>query len=111
MDRLHLFEFEDLPWFPNALRNAMTGYLAATYRLAPFPKMWAERLAGVAAASGQIVDLASGAGGPIPLVLEELDNQGIHVSATLTDRFPNPCPPGSSLTYWPQPVDATNVPL
>ncbi|RLD75829.1 MAG: hypothetical protein DRJ07_17365, partial [Bacteroidetes bacterium] len=27
MKRIHLFEFEDLPWFPDFLRNYMTDFL------------------------------------------------------------------------------------
>lgn len=78
MPRLHLFEFEDQSWFPASLRNAMTAYLECTYRITPFPKAWAERLAQVMPARGvaQVVDLGSGSGGPVALVLLALAEQG-----------------------------------
>ena len=33
MKRIHLFEFEDLPWFPNWLRTCMTRYIVTIHRL------------------------------------------------------------------------------
>jgi len=115
MRRFHLFEFEDQAWFPDRLRAAMTSYLSATYRITPFPKLWAEHLAPVLEECGldEMVDLGSGSAGPIPLVVNELEKLGKTVSVTLTDLYPNPAAvPGgiSVLKYWPEPVDATRVP-
>ena len=64
--RLHLFEWEDQGWFPAPLRAAMTSYLATTYRITPFPKLWADCLAKLMKREGvtEIVDLGSGSGGP-----------------------------------------------
>jgi len=112
--RLHLFEFEDQPWLPGFLRNSMTAYLATTYGLTPFPAQWArhiERLLGHDRIN-EIVDLGSGAGGPLPLVLRELKEKGFAVRATLTDLYPNPETElaGDDLVCWPTPVDATSVP-
>jgi len=110
MRRFQLFEFEDQPWFPMRLRQAMQAYLATAYRHTPFPKIWAECLAPLMKANrtNTLVDLASGAGGPVPLVLEELRRRGFKVTATLTDRFPNPAV--TDLHYWPEPVDARLIP-
>lgn len=84
--RLHLFEFGDLPWFPAALRNAMTGYLAATYRMLPVADVWARIIAGVLERSGatRLVDLCSGAGGPLPGVRRHLPA----VDVVRTDLYP-----------------------
>jgi hypothetical protein len=108
--RVQLFEFEDQVWFPAPLRRAMQSYLAAAYRLTPFPKLWAERLASILSPNwgNELVDLASGAAGPLTIVIEELRNQGFQVDVTLTDLFPNP--KSSPFPYWPDPVDARRIP-
>jgi hypothetical protein len=110
--RLHLFEFEDQRWFPSVLRNSITRYLEVTYRFTPFPRLWAQRLSELMREDqlAEIVDLGSGAGGPISLVLRELERLGFKAHATLTDLFPNALLVSAPLDYWPQPVDATSVP-
>lgn len=112
MPRLHLFEFEDQHWFPSFLRNSITRYLAATYSVTPFPRLWAQRLSELLRKDQltEIVDLGSGAGGPIALVLNELEQLGFKAHVTLTDLFPNAPLVSVSLDYWRQPVDATRVP-
>lgn len=87
MARLHLFEFEDQAWFPAPLREAMTAYLATTYGITPFPKLWANHLSKLMSKDevSEIVDLGSGAGGPVARVLRELDQQGFGARVTLTD--------------------------
>jgi hypothetical protein len=115
MRRLQLFEFGDQPWLPPTLRDAMTAYLAAVYKVTPFPSLWTDRLAPLlsANASNEIVDLGSGAAGPVPLVMAELSRRGFKAHVTLTDLYPNTHQlgvAGSAITYWPLPVDATNVP-
>ena len=115
MRRLHLFEFEDQAWFPDFLRTAMTSYLAATYRITPFPRLWAERISKLARPGEvcEIVDLGSGAAGPVPLVLDELRKHGIQARATLTDLYPNAkrwSGPDAAIAYWPDSVDARRVP-
>ena len=91
----------------------MTGYLATTYGITPFPKLWAEHLSTVLSKDepSEIVDLGSGSGGPIALVLKELEAAGFRTRVTLTDLFPNPngAPGNASMRYWPEPVDATRV--
>jgi hypothetical protein len=109
VNRLHLFEFEDLPWFPALLRNAMTSYLSSTYRLAPFPAIWAKRMLPLLkSGEDRIVDLGSGSGGPIRLVLADLRSHGQDPQITLTDLYPKPA--NSDLKVHPQPVDARSVP-
>jgi hypothetical protein len=116
--RLHLFEWEDQRWFPGFLRTAMTKYLAAAYRITPLPKRWANCLLNVMSrdATTDIVDLGSGSGGPITLVVKELHERGFKTSVTLTDLYPNvrwfesAADVGNSIRYWPEPVDAARVP-
>ncbi len=114
MRRVHLFEFEDQAWFPGVLRRAMTGYLAATYGITPFPKLWADRLAALLNQDevSEIVDLGSGAGGPVGRVLRELESRGYRARVTLTDLFPDAAArcDSEAVRYWPTPVDAAHVP-
>jgi hypothetical protein len=114
--RLHLFEWGDQAWFPTCLRAAMTSYLVTAYGITSFPKIWADCLAKVMARLGvtEIVDLGSGSGGPVGLVVKELEERGFKVHVTLTDLYPNAngleVGAQSSIRYWPEPVDATDVP-
>lgn len=118
MGRLHLFEFGDQAWLPTQFRDAMTSYLRVAYRMTPFPRLWAERLMYLLPEFGDrgIVDLGSGAAGPVPLVLVELNKSGLAPHVTLTDLHPHPSclnsetPMRALLTYWPDPVDAAHVP-
>ena len=94
----------------------MTSYLAAAYRITPFPKLWADRISKLLRKDGvnEIVDLGSGAGGPIALVIDELAARGFKISATLTDLYPNTqfrLSTNAGTRYWAEPVDATSVPL
>ena len=119
MRRVHLFEFEDLAWFPASLRNMMTEYLqhaallpslrraspggpaSARLRLAaraaaprlppPFPRYVAGRVRPVLEETGcrAIVDLGSGSGGIVPALARALEEAGTKVRVTLTDRYPN----------------------
>lgn len=109
MRRAHLFEFEDQPWFPASLRGAMTAYLASTYSITPFPRLWADCIAKILRkdAVNEIVDLGSGSGGPVALVAAELKARGFETSVTLTDLYPNK---NAGPHWWLEPVDATNVP-
>ncbi len=93
MGRLHLFEFEDQSWFPSLLREYMTDYLAFTASLttAPFER-FAQKLkeALVATQQTQLLDLCSGASGPLPQVVKLLrEKEQYPVTATLTDLYPN----------------------
>jgi hypothetical protein len=113
MRRLHLFEFGDQRWFPQLLRDAETGYLAAAYRFLPLPQRWAERIS-TALRPGEpteILDLCSGSGGAMPLILDELERRGYNARATLTDLYPNPKSASHPRIKWlAEPVDATRVP-
>lgn len=119
MARLHLFELEDQAWFPRLLRDAATAYLQQAMRLSGqashlVPKM---RDALDTAGTQHLIDLGSGGGGPLPVMMEALQEQGIDASATLTDLYPNHdlfehLASGSNgrIDYVAEPVDATAMP-
>lgn len=69
----------------------MTSYLVAAYGITPFPKLWAARLSSLLHPNtpNKIVDLASGSGGPLGIVLRELEPLGYPLDITLTDLYPN----------------------
>jgi hypothetical protein len=110
MRRYRLFEFLDQPWLPPRLRAATTAYLAASYKASSFPALWAEIIAQVLEECrlDRIVDIGSGCGGPMELVLARLEKLGQYPRAILTDL--HPVPTNTSISYWPQPVDAACVP-
>ena len=117
MARTHLFEIEDQPWLPNFLREAVTGFLLVSHKLAGLNKVFLPKLEEVIKQTGatHIVDLGSGAGGPTPLLLKDLRTKGYDISITLTDLYPNKSAiekfkDVDGINYYPHSVDATNVP-
>jgi len=92
MRRFHLFEFEDQAWFPTLIRDAGSAYLELVARLAGHGKAVAPVLARALrrANEDRIVDLCSGGGGPLMRALAIIEEQeGRHISVTLTDLYPN----------------------
>jgi hypothetical protein len=118
--RLHLFEFEDLPWFPAVIRAGMMDYLRfmisglGTYR--PVAPLLAEGLRRTGHA--HLLELGAGAGGGTETVLAALRAQGLpDVTITLTDLYPQPTAwadvarrTGRAIQGHPAPVDALAVP-
>ncbi len=112
-----LFEFEDLPWFPAFLRNPATGILELGHRIQGFGRTIAPLIERAAKASDQetIVDLCSGAGGPMPACLEHLSNKNKSFSLILTDLYPNTHAiskfnKSKNISYQKNPVNATELP-
>ena len=92
MNRLHLFELEDLRWLPSAIRNGITDFLHFAVVRSELYKVFAGRLAQsiVRLHSPRVVDLCSGAGGPwasLHRAIGEATEGGIQVR--LTDYYPN----------------------
>lgn len=119
MVRLHLFEFNDQPWLPTRLRDYQTDTLAALERLgAPFrPAVPVVRDALRHAPAPRIVDLCSGAGGPLQPILQRLEAWGDAPEVVLTDLFPNQEAfarqarrLGPRCSFRAEPVDAASVP-
>jgi hypothetical protein len=92
MPRLHLFEFEDLDWFPQSIRNYLTEVLS---HLLIFDRTYAPiipRLTEAIQRSGcrRVLDLCSGSGGPSLAVLDAVNRQlDEPVEILLSDKFPN----------------------
>jgi hypothetical protein len=119
MGRVHLFEWEDLSWFPRVIRDAATGYLRVAVRVTGqsaklLPKL-TETLDAVR--DDRLVDLCSGGGGPVPDLVAALAARGRAVTATLTDLYPNrgalaavAAASSGRVTASATPVDATAVP-
>lgn len=119
MRRVHLFEFTDLPWYPQTFRRIQTDYLqfAATRGSGQKSLVPLITKAMQQANTTQIVDLCSGGSGPWVQLQEQLAQAGWPVTIKLTDRYPNPDSvqrwSGASregIEYLSEPVDATNVP-
>jgi hypothetical protein len=113
MRRLHLFEFGDQPWLPSILREAETAYLVTAYRLVRLPFAWAEKMVSALRPGDhlQILDLCSGAGGPVPSILAELEKRGCVATAILSDLYPATNSISHPRVSWlSEPLDAAHVP-
>jgi hypothetical protein len=120
MKRLHLFEFEDLRWFPASLRDMMTDLLGRTIEIGRLYNPVLPRLAAALRTTGDrlILDMCSGGGGPVPGLRRRLaKDYGLVVEARLSDFYPNvgafsrlAAREGSGISFVPTPVDATQVP-
>lgn len=121
MKRMQLFEFEDFRWFPSSLRDCLTLYIPVMHKLLGTERELTPLLARALQHSGtnSIIDLCSGAGGPLPWALERLEKEhGLRPQATMTDLYPNADraahfnqgPRSSQLRYQLEPVDAGKVP-
>lgn len=119
MNRQHLLEWEDLPWFPGTLRNLMTDYLRHAIHVFRMAKPVVPILNRLLTETGQstIVDLASGGGGPWPSLAPALTADHPELRIVLTDLYPNvPAMEhvrdavGSAVEIRRTPVDARAVP-
>ena len=118
MARIHLFEFEDLKWFPSFLRNYGTDFLQF---LANKTKMYQPIIPVIQkgidnSENKQIVDLGSGGGGGLIWLNEELTKSNPDLKIVLTDYYPNISAfeytekQSNNFEYIETPVDARNVP-
>lgn len=93
MKRIQLFEFEDFAWFPNFLRICLTNYIITVHRMLGSRADLAGLIDRILKRSPQkqILDLCSGAGGPMPGVLDSLQEEHGHkdLQLTLSDLYPN----------------------
>ena len=89
--RIHLFELEDLPWFPSVIRDLATDYLHFMETVMAAHRPMVPLLADALRSSGAttVVDLCAGGGGPVVAIREELARQGLNVRFILTDKYPN----------------------
>src|SRR5215471_10429200 len=120
MGRRHLFEIEDLPWFPQCIRSSMQDQLTFMGNLStPAYKAFVAKLKNAMEGVGQrdLLDLCSGAGGPVRTILKLLHAQGLTARARVSDLFPNIAAyrrleqeSENMIHGVDYPVDATNVP-
>lgn len=119
MKRFHLFEWEDLPWFPSSFRSYITDLLQ--HRLNYFnvydpvlPHI--ETLLEVMGEK-EILDLCSGGGGFLMQVDRKLREKGHDIEITMTDKYPNLDAfeeirrvSDSRISYSKESIDVTAVP-
>lgn len=121
MRRLHLFEWEDQPWFPHLWRNYLTDVLQYTFtQFAPRMPIVNGLIGKLLDRAGtdRIVDLCSGSTGPLLWFRQRLEEErGRPVYLLLTDRYPNldvfeAVQAGSNgrVSFCADSIDATSVP-
>ena len=120
LPRLHLFEFNDSPWAPRALRDTIVESLSRTLSwgrllaglVAPFEEFVAR--AGV----DEVLDVCAGAAGPARILIDEIRRAGrtpprfiltdllpqLPAWQAARDAFPD------DIRYEPAPIDATAIP-
>jgi hypothetical protein len=117
MMRIHLFEFTDQSWYPQVFRRIQTDYLQfVTTRGAGYQNLiplFARALQ--QAGTMEIIDLCSGGTGPWVRLRAQLEQAGLNVNITLTDKYPNPeavkkWVSQEGIEYLIESVDAMNVP-
>ena len=93
MKRIHLFEFEDFNSFPKWIRACLTQLILVMHNILNTHEELSELLANQIKEtnSRQIVDLCSGSGGPMPKVIELLNEKHNlkDIQLTLTDLYPD----------------------
>lgn len=92
MGRMHLFEFEDQPWFPRLIRSYMQDHLTCMGNLSgPAYQIFVEKLKNAMECVKQntLLDLCSGSGGLARTVVRLLRKQEVEVHVRLNDLFPN----------------------
>ncbi|WP_025742524.1 hypothetical protein [Aquimarina pacifica] len=118
MKRIHLFEFEDQKWFPIFLRNYGTDFLQFLSNKTKLYKPILPILKKVLQESNtdQIIDLASGGGGGLLWLNEQLKKENPNLKILLTDYFPNISAfeytkkQADNFEYVSTSIDARNVP-
>lgn len=92
MERVHAFEFEDLPWVPAALRDGARDLLDVMFTKARFYRGVAPGVAGLIRETGcaALADVCSGSGGGAIAMRDELAALGLpRLPLTLSDLYPN----------------------
>lgn len=118
LPRLQLFEFNDAPWAPAALRSTLVEALSRAIR-------WGRLLDGLVAplarcleqaGTSQVLDLCAGAGGPAAVLSEAMAQRGHDVHFLMSDLYPavadwealSRAAP-ARLGFVAEPVDATDI--
>jgi len=118
MSRIHLFEFEDLSWFPSFLRNYMTDFLQfLTNKTKLFQPVIPIIEKGIKkSGTNNIIDLGSGGGGGLLWISEALQKENPDLQIIMTDLYPNITAfeytkqQGKNFEYIAESVDARDIP-
>lgn len=119
MRRLPLFEIEDEPWCPPAVRRCVTGYLRLVARLTRQVRPVVPAVADLLRRSREdsILDLCSGSGGVAADLAALLASSGVEARVVLTDLYPDveafaevARTSGGRVGFRAEPLDATTVP-
>ncbi len=118
MKRIHLFEFEDQKWFPSFLRNYVTDFLQfLANKTNMFKGIFPVIEKGLSKTSNnQVIDLASGGGGGLVRINQELIGKIPDMKILLTDFYPNidafeyTKKQAPNFDYIKMPIDAMHVP-
>lgn len=118
MGRWHLFEFEDLRWFPPFLRNYETDFLRfLSSKTGMFNPAIPVINRGLKSTSTDvIIELGSGGGGPILSLLPKLLEKHPRLQVYLTDLYPNISAfemlkeRSKSIHYIKSPIDIRKIP-
>lgn len=89
MKRIHLFEFNDMPWFPSFLRKPMIRYLSFITDRFGFYDSSVTKIASIGKESENVIGLCCGAAGDFLSVVEKLTKSTQVKSITLTDKYPD----------------------
>jgi hypothetical protein len=113
LPRLQLFEFNDAPWAPAVLREALISALSEALDrgglldelVEPFSRFLDDT------AADAVLDLASGAGGPASAFARALSSRGREVHFTLSDLTPRRQAWEALARRWPARFDFIEAPV
>lgn len=118
--RVHLFEWGDMKWFPSFMRKGITDYLWYCWCKEGLYKPITPKLTELlrAVESRRIIDLCSGASGPlVPIQRDLKTRENLSVRVTMTDLYPSleafenrAKEAGSDFDFIAEPVDALDLP-
>lgn len=120
LPRVHLFEFNDLPWVPASLRDSIVETLSRTLDWGGMLDGLVDPFQSFLAQTGatEVLDLCAGAAGPARILAQAIAASGAKPPRfILTDLYPRrdtweaarAAHPGV-ITFEPEPVDATRIP-
>lgn len=92
MKRVQLFEFEDFSWFPESFRQAMTNLIIVFLKMMGTAEVIQKQIERIQKMHGfkRIIDLGSGSGGAMPVVVEKLNSENEEkIQLLLTDLHPS----------------------
>ncbi len=119
MSRIHLFEFEDLSWFPKNIRNYGTDFLQFVTNKFDFYKGVVPLIEKGIEKSGtnQVLDMGSGGSGGWKTLIQHLKKNNPSLKVQFSDYYPNLTAfeqavklDPETFSYIKEPVDARNVP-